>query len=103
MSLVRLLGTIFPGATAMISTEPIIAQPSAMQNTARIAPPSSRAVGEGGVSITSNAAGRKAVSNSVRRAARRGRATTFPPGPPAEFLAGSVVGFSADVMNAGLH
>src|SRR6516164_4146402 len=98
MSLVRLLGTIFPGATAMISTEPIIAQQSAMQNAARIAPPSSRAVGEGGVSITSNAAGRKAVSNAVRR----GRATTFLAGPPAEFLAGSVAGFSADVMNAGL-
>ena len=68
MTLVRPPGTIFPGAVATMSTVPKAAQVSAKQKNAMIVAPMARPTGEGGFSTTSSAAGRKAISYSLRRA-----------------------------------
>src|SRR5437667_5915561 len=87
MSLVRPLGMILPRAVATISTLPTEAQTSAAQNTEMIVAPIARPMGEGGVSVISSAAGRKASSYSPRRTGCFGKAMTF----------------LADVMNACLQ
>src|SRR5215470_17217346 len=74
MILVRPLGTIRPGATATISSLPRQAQTSAMQNKAMIVPLMAPAIGGGGVSTISSAAGRKASSSRLRAAVLSGRA-----------------------------
>src|SRR5215831_6014418 len=82
MTLVRPLGTIRPDAVATISTLLRHAQTRARQNNAMIVPPMAPAIGGGGVSTISSAAGRKA-SSSLRvaglyrpaRAALEGLAT----------------------------
>src|SRR5215470_16698406 len=74
MILVRSLGTIRPGATATISSLPRQAQTSTMQNKAMIVPPMAPAIGGGGVSTISSAAGRKASSSWVRATVLSGRA-----------------------------
>src|SRR5579883_36115 len=67
MSLVRPLGTILPGAVATMSTEPNDAHATAAQKIAMIVAPIARPIGEGGVSMISSAAGRKASSWPPRR------------------------------------
>src|SRR5258708_541377 len=63
---VRLLGMIFPGATATMSISPQQLQPRARQNTVMIVAATARPIGEGGVSTISSAAGRKASSSRPR-------------------------------------
>src|SRR5581483_5266058 len=77
MILVRPLGMILPGAVATISTVPTHAQPSARQKTVMIVKAIARPRGEGGVSVISRAAGRKASSCAVRRAAGLGKVMTW--------------------------
>src|SRR5882724_8016230 len=68
-SLVRPLGMILPGATATMSTVPRDAHAAAAQKTRTMVKAMALPIGEGGVSTTSRAAGRKA-SSSRRRLAR---------------------------------
>src|SRR5690349_2636049 len=92
MTFVRPVGTILPGAVATMSTVPRYDQASAQQNSRMIVAPIARPIGDGGVSTTSRAAGRKANS-SARLAA--GAAANGPP----ESLASAL----DDFMNARLH
>src|SRR5215475_690982 len=75
MTLVRPLGTIRPDAVATISTLPMHAQTRATQNNAMIVAPMAPAIGGGGVSTISSAAGRKASSSRVRVAGLSRRET----------------------------
>src|SRR5262249_23446946 len=87
MTLVRPLGMIFPCAEATMSILPNAAQASARQNMAMMVAPMARPIGEGGVSTTSSAAGRKASSSRSRRSRSFGNGITL----------------LADFMDAGLH
>src|SRR6266536_329709 len=86
---------IFPGAVATISTLPHTAHPRARQKNARILAPIARPIGDGGVSMTSSAAGRNAVSSPPRRTSFRfGKSTIF---------SADVMGARLDVLNARLQ
>src|SRR5262249_33557163 len=89
MTLLRPVGTILPGATATMSTVPSTVHASATQKTATIVAATARPIGEGGVSTTSSAAGRKAASCRARRDRGSGKRTTF--------------GASADILDSGLQ
>src|SRR5262252_11190310 len=71
MTLVRMLGTIFPVAEATMSIVPHQAQASAAQNNNAIVPAIARPIGDGGVSTISSAAGRNASSSARRSCATR--------------------------------
>src|ERR1017187_3748424 len=62
-TLVRPVGTILPGAVAMMSTEPMQAHKSAMTQNTMIQAAMRRPAGFGGVSMTSMAAGRNSISS----------------------------------------
>src|SRR5436190_21025727 len=62
ITLLRLLGTIFPLAEATMSIVPHQAQMSAAQNNMMSEAPIARPIGDGGVSTISNAAARNASS-----------------------------------------
>src|SRR5580693_1319653 len=64
---VRPVGTILPGAVAMMSMLPNDAQASATQNSAMMVKAMERPTGEGGVSTISSAAGKNASSSRSRR------------------------------------
>src|SRR5262249_8798787 len=70
-------GMILPGAVATMSTLPNDAQASARQNRAITVAPIARPIGEGGVSVISSAAGRKASSCLLRRTRLCGKAMIF--------------------------
>src|SRR5262245_18602707 len=70
MTLVRPLGTIFPVADATISMVPAQAQTSAAQKSNMIVLLIARPIGDGGVSMISSAAGRKASSWALSPRAR---------------------------------
>src|SRR5271155_5446140 len=71
--LVRPLGTILPGAEAIRSTLPKLAQASAKQKAAIRVKEIARPIGEGGVSTISSAAGRKASPSPGRSRCEPGR------------------------------
>src|SRR5260221_5887937 len=67
MILVLPLVTILPGAVAMMSISPMQDQATAKTAMAMMVAPRSLPIGEAGVSMISNAAGRKSRSSRVRR------------------------------------
>src|SRR6202040_3124432 len=77
ITLVRSLGTILPGAVATMSTVPSDAHSTARQNNTMIAAPIAWPIGDGGVSVISSAAGRKASSYSRRRTGAWGKGMIF--------------------------
>src|SRR5262249_38593979 len=77
ITFVRPLGMILPGAVATLSTRPNAAKATARQNRAITVAPIARPIGEGGVSVISSAAGRKANSCSLRRTRLCGKAMIF--------------------------
>src|SRR5207244_6491905 len=79
---------ILPVAVATISTMPNDAHDSATQKTAMMLAPIARPIGDGGDSVISSAAGRKAISCSRRRTSALGNGTIFR---------------LADVMDTGLQ
>src|ERR1700719_3972633 len=87
--LLRPVGTILPGAVAMMSTEPRLAQASAATKNRMMVPAMARPAGEAGVSMISSAAGRNSSSAPLRAGERgHGRMRALP---------------SADFMDAGLQ
>src|SRR5262245_1096798 len=72
------LGMILPWADAMMSTWPKVAHTRAKQKRTITVPPIARAAGDGGVSTTSSAAGRKAISSRRRALGLRRNGTTVP-------------------------
>src|SRR5262245_30546709 len=95
ITLVRPLGTIFPGADATMSIVPANAQISAALNSRIIVAPIARPIGDGGVSTISSAAGKNASSSARLPAARRIALT----GPIANL---AIVATLADLMNSCL-
>src|SRR5262249_28676626 len=95
MTLTRLLGRIFPVADATISIVPHQAQTRATQNKTRIALPTARPSGDGGVSTISSAAGRNASSSRRLPRGRRNGITRCADG------LGSAS--SADLMESSLQ
>ena len=77
MTLAPPLGTMRPEAVTTMSTLPKLAQATAKQKAAMIVAAIARPIGEGGLSVISSAAGRKAISWIVRRAAALGNGTIF--------------------------
>ena len=65
-TLLRPLGMILPGAEAIMSTLPRLAQASSLQKTVIRISAMARPIGEGGVSTISSAAGRNAVPSAGR-------------------------------------
>jgi hypothetical protein len=70
-TLVRLLTTVLPGATATMSSRPKIAHSKAMQKKLMISRIVQRSVGDAGASISSRCAGRNASSSEFLCGASR--------------------------------
>src|SRR5712691_894078 len=102
MTLVRPLGMIFPGADATMSISPRHAQAKARQNSAMIAKPIARPIGDGGVSTISSAAGKKASSSLSRRSPLRENATTFLADCLEDFMDSGLQAVERGIAAAGL-
>jgi hypothetical protein len=95
ITLVRPLGTIFPGADATMSMVPAQAQIRATQKSSMIVAPNARPIGDGGVSTISSAAGRNASSSPRLLRARRNELTRRIVNP-------AIAAALADLMNSCL-
>src|SRR6185369_8711501 len=105
MILVRLLGTTLPVADATISIVPHHDHSSAAQNSTMMVITMERPIGDGGVSMTSSAAGRKASSSRPDLTRRNGTTVSFHPAGSAvldDFIDASLQAMQRRIASAGL-